>query len=614
MSDASIVPGGVDSSLPEASEGPAPASITEGLAEVLPVNAKRKDGKNDVFYNPAQVFNRDLSVLVLSVFAKVREEEFAEKDRLRLERFRAKVKVPEVVQGEQADERENEACKELPKEGDQPPSSLLGQEEVPNEGDQPGLRSKEEVPNEGDQPGPSSKEMRQLQLPTPSGLKVLEALAATGIRTVRYAKELPFGPGGIASIVANDLDPNAVEHMKRNFAHNELPSHVQAVNSDANAHMYSKRAKGTGGLGLSAYDVIDLDPYGTVAPFIDSAVQAVADGGLLCITSTDMPVLGGNHPETCFARYGGSALKCGYVHEMALRLVLHAFATAAARCGREVRPLLSVSIDFYVRLFVRVFDSPARVKRHASKTGLVHQCVQCESFFVQKFGEIEGSKEAKFKVARVTVPGSECPECKGRMKVGGPFHCGPLYDRDFLQRCLQVCSAENMSSLPGIVSWKKITGLLTAMSEENDEALYYKLPNLCKSLKVNQMPLRQFRGTLISLGYRVSHFHREPQAIKTDAPNHVVFDLLRLWAEEHPPTNCPLPELLKKEFSLSRPLEWKTESHEGDKVAKFLPNPEPNWGPKPRARSGVEKPEDPTEPDSKKPRREEEKLKEPRPA
>ena len=28
------------------------------------------------------------------------EEEFAEKDRLRLERFRAKVKVPEVVQAE----------------------------------------------------------------------------------------------------------------------------------------------------------------------------------------------------------------------------------------------------------------------------------------------------------------------------------------------------------------------------------------------------------------------------------------------------------------------------------------------------------------------------------
>ena len=34
------------------------------------------------------------------------------------------------------------------------------------------------------------------------------------------------------------------------------------------------------------FDVIDLDPYGTASPFLDSAVQAVADGGLLCVTCT----------------------------------------------------------------------------------------------------------------------------------------------------------------------------------------------------------------------------------------------------------------------------------------------------------------------------------------
>ena len=30
---------------------------------------------------------------------------------------------------------------------------------------------------------------------------------------------------------------------------------------------------------LEAFDVIDLDPYGTASPFLDAAVQAVADGG-----------------------------------------------------------------------------------------------------------------------------------------------------------------------------------------------------------------------------------------------------------------------------------------------------------------------------------------------
>lgn len=45
-------------------------------------------------------------------------------------------------------------------------------------------------------------------------------------------------------------------------------------------------------------DVVDLDPYGTAAPFIDSAVQSVSDGGLLAVTCTDLAVLAGsNYPE-----------------------------------------------------------------------------------------------------------------------------------------------------------------------------------------------------------------------------------------------------------------------------------------------------------------------------
>ena len=45
-------------------------------------------------------------------------------------------------------------------------------------------------------------------------------------------------------------------------------------------------------------DVVDLDPYGTAAPFIDAAIQSVNDSGLLCVTCTDLPVLATtNYPE-----------------------------------------------------------------------------------------------------------------------------------------------------------------------------------------------------------------------------------------------------------------------------------------------------------------------------
>lgn len=284
-------------------------------------------------------------------------------------------------------------------------------------------------------------------------------------------------------------------------------------------------------------------------------------------------------------------MKAGYIHEMALRLVLHAVTTCAARYGREAQPLLSCSIDFYVRVFVRIHDSAARVKRVASKTAVVHQCVQCEAFTVQPLGEVEGQATApKFKPARVVAPGTSCTECGGRLKMGGPFHSGPMHDSDFVQLCLEACEEEERDSLPGVTSWRKIHGMLTAISEEHgDVVLYYRLPQLCKGLKLPPVPLRQFRGTLAALGYRASHFHREPEAVKTDAPNAVVYDLMRFWAEEHPKENSPLPELLKKEFTLKRPIEW-TICDEGradkGKVARFLPNPEPNWGPKPRARGG----------------------------
>ena len=70
--------------------------------------------------------------------------------------------------------------------------------------------------------------------------------------------------------------------MHRQFA--DLPS------LPLSALLYSHRS--------SPVDVVDLDPYGTAAPFIDGAVQAIRDGGLLCVTCTDLAVLATvNYPE-----------------------------------------------------------------------------------------------------------------------------------------------------------------------------------------------------------------------------------------------------------------------------------------------------------------------------
>ena len=62
------------------------------------------------------------------------------------------------------------------------------------------------------------------------GVKLLEALAATGLRSVRYIKEIP----DVKMLVANDLDPKAVELMEQNFAFNDCdPAKFKTYTHDA---------------------------------------------------------------------------------------------------------------------------------------------------------------------------------------------------------------------------------------------------------------------------------------------------------------------------------------------------------------------------------------------
>ena len=118
--------------------------------------------------------------------------------------------------------------------------------------------------------------------------------------------------------------------IQRNIAHNNIPPNlVQATCSDANALMYSHRTE--------RIDVIDLDPYGTATPFIDSAIQAISSDGLLCVTCTDMSVTAGKgYPEKCFASYGGLPVKQEYTHEV-------------VRPNRDERLMLGIEIgsEFY---------------------------------------------------------------------------------------------------------------------------------------------------------------------------------------------------------------------------------------------------------------------------
>lgn len=56
------------------------------------------------------------------------------------------------------------------------------------------------------------------------------------------------------------------------------------------------------------------------------------------------------------------------------------------RYKRHIVPLLSVSVDFYVRVFVRVYTSPAEVKDTPCKLAYLWQSSGCDSFYLQVGG------------------------------------------------------------------------------------------------------------------------------------------------------------------------------------------------------------------------------------
>mmetsp|Transcript_38634 Transcript_38634/g.58797 ORF Transcript_38634/g.58797 Transcript_38634/m.58797 type:complete len:389 (+) Transcript_38634:18-1184(+) len=220
-------------------------------------------------------------------------------------------------------------------------------------------------------------EEREAKGKTVDGISVLEALAATGLRSVRYLKEIPK----IRKLVANDLDPAAVDLMTKNFEFNSIdPTKYETQTEDAVWLMQKKKHE------KEYFDIIDLDPYGTAIPFLDSSIANLYNGGMLCVTFTDTAVLCARQPHVCFYKYGSAPLPNRYTHEMALRNVLHMINEMANRHGRYIEPLLSLTVDFYVRLFIRVRNGLQECQKSIVKYSSVYQCVDCEAHYFQPLG------------------------------------------------------------------------------------------------------------------------------------------------------------------------------------------------------------------------------------
>ena len=584
--------------------------VKEGLAEIYNPKtatdrAKKEKGSKDskstsqsVFYNPIQQFNRDLSVLAIRVFAEdlnaIRKAKWVEKQPQDEDPNSKKRKRETSSQDGEGQTRKQARTEEQQTEGEyqsvvhSEAQSVVHSETTINVNDDNATNgvgsaasdARLDLVPEGEAqstgPTTTAKASRGNQTGEPKGPKgimgwsfrVLDALSATGLRALRYATEIP----AVHSVIANDISPSAIAAMKLNIQQNNMSSRITPITGNAITHMYhmaaGNPASPDGGRGK--YTVIDLDPYGTAAPFFDAAIQALSDGGLLCVTCTDAGVFASvGYPEKTFAQYGGLPWKGPQSHEAGIRLILQSIATTAARYGIAIEPLLSLSIDFYVRVFVRIKKSQQEVKFLAGKTMTVNNCDSgCGAWTTQYLARTTArqnkNKEEVYKFTAAQSPQSNplCEHCGQKTHLVGPMWGGPIHNPYFIQHILDLLPSLDKTTYQTI---PRIEGMLTTARDETllppsaegtdqtpqsnspypfprlsqyqpDHHPFFLMPShVSKILHCQSPSLDQLRGALLALNYRVTRTHSKPGSIRTDAPWDVIWEIMREWVRRYSP-------------------------------------------------------------------------------
>ncbi|KAK6753670.1 hypothetical protein RB195_012949 [Necator americanus] len=420
-------------------------------------------------------------------------------------------------------------------------------------------------------------------------IRILDALSASGLRALRFFHEVE----NVDFILANDFSENAVESIKENIILNGAEGKVRAKFGDAVMTMMEHRSID------KRFHAVDLDPYGSASVFLDSAVQCVADRGILMVTCTDMAVLCGNTPETCYNKYGSTTVRLKCCHEMALRILLRSIDSHANRYSRYIEPLISISVDFYVRVFVRLYTGARLTKESGTKVGNVIACSGCHSMEVMPIlRKVEDGKSLKYcsSVVRQSIMDSnnKCIHCGHSLHHAGPIYTGPIHNRQFVEGVL--ASLKETPAEERLGTHNRLLGVLTNVAEELDEPLYYEHDQLFNVVKCCVPKAVSVRSAILNAGYKVSGSHCNPRALKTNAPVDFLWDICRLAAKEANVTADRHDQKAPGHKILSEPIknEINFQLHPGaiiqtknDQMVRFQCNKGKNWGPRSKAKGSV---------------------------
>ncbi len=334
-----------------------------------------------------------------------------------------------------------------------------------------------------------------------ASLKACEPLAGSGIRAIRWAKEID----GIDQIILNDANPQAYELARRNVQANRAEGKIKIHNLNANLLLqeYASRA--------DRFDTIDLDPFGSPMPFMSSCIAAAKRHSLLAVTATDTAPLCGVKPEACLRKYAAKPLRTSYAHEIAARILIGAAARTASIFEFGISPLLTHSTDHYIRSYIELKMSVKHTNLSLKNLGYLYHCPKC-----QKRGL----------TTNWAPPHDHCPSCEQKIWPAGPLWTGQLQDESFCQRVRDEAQERYPAGNTRLLN---LLSNLTA--EANAPPLYYDLDEICDRLGTPNPPFKKLFQRLTTKRYSASRTHFKPKALKTDAPLHEIEGIIRELTE-----------------------------------------------------------------------------------
>lgn len=315
-------------------------------------------------------------------------------------------------------------------------------------------------------------------------INICDLFGGSGIRGIRYKNEID----GVGEVSINDISETANEYERHNIELNEL-SDVEVYQHDASMFLRMKRGE---------FDVIDIDPFGTPSPFLDSAGYCARRNSLLCVTATDTSALCGTYKEPCIRKYNSKPYKSEYCHETGIRILAGFVALTLSKYAKCIEVKMSHSTEHYMRLYLEIKKGSKRTDESLNNIGYISHCKNC--------------LHRQTSLGLASPIDDICPVCGEKLVHAGPLWLGDIQNKDFIQK--MILEAENKK----INSEKEALKLLNkCLIEAEAPATFYDVHSICKSLKISAPKFDLLLDEIRKEGFIAIKTHYNPLGIKSDA-------------------------------------------------------------------------------------------------